>query len=150
MKITWTDAVVTIAAAFLLTAPFFIKFHSPILSYAVPISLIAAALYRRLNEAKYERKFYQKWHIVRQRNYWVNIVFAGLSRLVYLLFLLTIPYYIVAGSSPLEVVREFSTGGSVSFILVLLLICLLIGRADVNSKERRYKQIAHKIKDKNS
>jgi hypothetical protein len=121
----------------------FFKIHHPALYLIGIISLIAWGINIRINESEYEMKFYQKWHIARQRKLWVRMSYAALDGFIYTVLMLLFRFA-ATGFPSAQLLKTHPERLKVP-ILLILIISLAVGAVEYRSKEKKYHDINNKI-----
>lgn len=147
MKIAWGDMTVIALIIGIVVYPIFGEVNNPILYYIITFSVIGWASYQRINKDKYEKKFYQKWHLARQQNYWLRVFYEACEIFIYILPVRIVADYILSGINPLEEFNSFSWLELISYILLHFLVSFVFGMVTYSGKEKRYYKIHNRLKN---
>ena len=143
MKLTKKNIVGLICFTYILVLPFWRDIHNPFLYSILSIGLLVLVVFRIHSETRHEESFFQKWHIARQRCYWVRLSLGTLKWVLFNTLLITIPFYVVGGYEPMRLIE-----GLLSNMPLILIISPIFGVMDYKANEKRYHAIRERMEEK--
>lgn len=135
-----------IAWLILIALPVFNDMYYLLLYYAVAVLILLAGMYWFIQDKKIEDRFYRKWHRLRERGFWINVIRAGIGSFIYMTVILTFGQLFGNGLTPAKLVSLL--GGTIIWImLVLFVFSFIIGVAAWYENEKRYHKIHINMKE---
>lgn len=125
----------------LLLVPLFTNIYYPIWYYIGLLCLIALGIYREVAYKRYEKKFYQKWHIARQRGFAFHMIWQSARAALLLIGIVVLFQLFSYGLVWSEWLLLLTPTTLIASFIIVVTLGVIAGIYSWTENEKRYREI---------